>query len=100
MKQILLSLALVTGLAAAAVSAVPASAAGCFADYKAKRDNPLKLHYGVMQLNGGCDRQSARAEVSARLQQNGWTLLNVMSVFGPEGLEGRKANAGRFYLRF
>ena len=96
MKQILLSIALIAGLVAAA----PASAAECYADYKAKRDNPLKLHYGVMQLRGGCDRQSARAEVSARLQQNGWTLLNVMSVFGPEGLEGRRANAGRFYLRF
>ena len=96
MKQILLSIALIAGLAGAG----PASAADCFADYKAKRDNPLKLHYGVMQLRGGCDRQSARAEVSARLQQHGWKLLNVVSVFGPDGLEGRKANAGRFYLRF
>lgn len=96
MKRIMLSLTLITGL----VAALPASAAECYADYKAKRDNPLKLHYGVMQLNGGCDRQSARAEVSARLQQNGWTLLNVVSVFGPEGLEGRRANAGRFFLRF
>ncbi len=99
MKQILLPIALISGLVAAAL-ATPASAAECFADYKAKRDNPLKLHYGIMQLRGACDRASARAEVSARLQQNGWTLLNVVSVFGPEGLQGRRANAGRFYLRF
>ncbi|TDE35965.1 hypothetical protein [Antarcticimicrobium sediminis] len=99
MKQILLPIALIAGLVATALAA-PASAAECYADYKAKRDNPLKLHYGIVQLRGGCDRQSARAEVSARLQQNGWTLLNVVSVFGPEGLQGRRANAGRFYLRF
>ncbi|MGE4324610.1 MAG: hypothetical protein AB7E21_00690 [Pseudodonghicola sp.] len=96
MKHFTLSLVLMLSL----LAALPASAAECFADYKAKRDNPLKLHYGVMQLHQGCDRQSASAEVSARLRQNGWTLLNVVSVFGPDGLEGRKANAGRFFLKF
>ncbi|MDK3016821.1 hypothetical protein [Pseudodonghicola flavimaris] len=96
MRHMMIILALI----AVAGGALPAAAAECYADYKAKRDNPLKLHYGVMQLQQGCDRQSARAEVAGRLQRNGWTLLNVVSVFGPEGLEGRKANAGRFYLRF
>ncbi|HGG65793.1 MAG TPA: hypothetical protein ENK34_14610, partial [Rhodobacteraceae bacterium] len=27
-----------------------AADAACYADYKAKRDNPLKLHYGVVEL--------------------------------------------------
>jgi|TARA_Y100000815_G_C13259999_1_gene468877 hypothetical protein len=76
------------------------AAAQCFADYKAKQDNPLRLHYGVMQLQGPCDRAAARAEVAARLNAGGWTLLNVLSVFGPEGLAERKANAAGFYLRF
>lgn len=89
-------LALATGLIVAA-SAVSAE---CYADYKAKRDNPLRLHYGVMQLNGPCQKGAARGEVAQRLQQQGWTLLNVQSVFGPEGLQQRKANAGQFYLRF
>jgi len=89
-------------LTLAAVIALPASAATaeCYADYKAKQDNPLRLHYGVIELQGPCKRKPARAEVSARLAQNGWTLLNVMSVFGAEGLEKRRANAGNFYLRF
>lgn len=77
-----------------------ASAADCFADYKAKQDNPLRLHYGVIQISGPCKKGPARSEIAARLGQNGWTLLNVLSVFGPEGLEERKANAGSYYLRF
>lgn len=77
-----------------------AQAAECFADYKAKRDTPLRLHYGVMQLTGGCSRADAQSEISARLTQAGWTLLNVLSVFGPEGLDERKADAGAYYLRF
>ncbi len=97
MRHALLILAL-----ALAVAVPPASAGAdnCFADYKAKRDNPLRLHYGVMQLQGECTRAAAQAEVAARLARAGWTLLNVISVFGPEGLKGKKANAGKFYLRF
>lgn len=78
----------------------PAQAADCYADYKAKQNNPLKLHYGVIQVRGACSKSSAQGEVQARLAASGWTLLNVMSVFGPEGLQQRKANAGPYYLRF
>ena len=75
------------------------SAAECYADYKAKQDNPLRLHYGVMQVSA-CKKGQAKQEVAKRLKSSGWTLLNVISVFGPEGLDQRKANAGKFYLRF
>lgn len=81
-------------------ASVPVMAAECFADYKAKQDSPLRLHYGVIQLQGPCTRKAARAEASARLAQQGWTLLNILGVFGPEGLAQRKSNAGSFYLRF
>ncbi len=96
MKQIVLSLvaALVLGIASTAAEAA------CYADYKAKRDNPLKLHYGVMQLRGECSKQAARAEVSQRLNSNGWILLNVLSVFDDSGLGQRKDSAGQFFLRF
>jgi len=77
-----------------------AGAAECYADYKAKRDNPLRLHYGVVQITGPCSNPQARDEVSARLERNGWTLLNVMSLFDASGLEERKRSAGQFYLRF
>ena len=40
----------ILGLAAlVALTGLPA-AAECYADYKAKRDDPLKLHYGVIAL--------------------------------------------------
>ena len=78
----------------------PAAAGECYADYKAKRDSPLQLHYGVMKLNGDCTRASARGEVARRLERGGWTLLNVLSVFDRSGLGERKASAGKFYLRF
>ncbi|MDX5401486.1 MAG: hypothetical protein LPK02_03875 [Rhodobacterales bacterium] len=77
-----------------------ASAADCFADYKAKRDNPLRLHYGVVQVAGPCNAADARAEIAARLERNGWTLLNVVSVFDSSGLEERQRSAGQYYLRF
>lgn len=97
MKHLLTPLALITALALPA-SALAAS--DCYADYKAKQDNPLRLHYGVMQVQGACKRAPAKAEVSARLAQSGWTLLKIISVFGPEGLNERRANAGSFFLRF
>ncbi len=84
----------------ALLAAAPAAAEGCYADYKAKQDNPLRLHYGVIELRDGCSAATAKPEVSARLKQGGWTLLNLLSVFGPEGLAERKADAGPYYLRF
>ncbi|MDX1743891.1 MAG: hypothetical protein R3186_09895 [Ruegeria sp.] len=95
MKQILSSLVLL-----ALISLGTAVAAeDCYADYKAKKDNPLRLHYGVMQVSS-CGKGQAKQEVAQRLKGSGWTLLNVMSVFGSEGLDKRKANAGQFYLRY
>jgi hypothetical protein len=78
----------------------PAQAADCYADYKAKQNNPLKLHYGVIQIRGACNKAAAQGEIQSRLAASGWTLLNVMAIFGPEGLQQRKANAGSYFLRF
>ncbi len=89
-----------TVIAAALALASPVAAAQCYADYKAKQENPLRLHYGVIELRGTCSKPAARTEAAARLNRGGWTLLNVISVFGPDGLDKRKRNAGSFYLRF
>ncbi len=79
--------------------AVPAQAA-CYADYKARRDNPLELHYGVAQINGDCTRANAQAQLAGRLQRDGWRLLNVLQVFDDSGLSSRRGAAGRFFLRY
>lgn len=78
----------------------PAFAADCYADYKAKQDNPLRLHYGVAKVTGPCTKAAARAQLSRRLGARGWTLLNVISVFGSDGLAKRKNSAGSNFLRF
>lgn len=96
MKHIVLSF-----LCAAAFNlASPAFAAGCYADYKAKQDNPLRLHYGVAQIKGSCTAGAARSELAARLAAKGWTLLNIVSVFDDSGLAKRRNSAGSNYLRF
>lgn len=95
MKHILLIFTLI----ALTAGAEPGHAAECYADYKAKQDDPLRLHYGVAEISQ-CSVQAAEAELSARLAAQGWTLLNVMSVFDQSGLAERKDSAGRNYLRF
>ncbi len=89
-------LALIMALLAAA----PASAS-CYADYKAKQDNPLRLHYGVIKLpESACTPESANPEISQRISVEGWQLLNILSIFESDGLEKRKANAGEYFLRY
>ncbi len=89
-------------IALAALLWAPVANASCFADYKAKKDAPLRLHYGVIELpSGACgDRNAAAAEIAGRIAADGWTLLNVMTVFGAEGLNERAASAGEFHLRY
>ena len=94
MKPLILALALLAPLATPA-------AADCYDDYKAKQEPPLKLHYGVAQVSdSNCSKQAAASELAPRLAADGWTLLNVVSTFGPEGLDKRKASAGTYFLRY
>lgn len=97
MKHMLLLPALV----AATLLSTPAGAA-CYGDYKAKQDNPLQLHYGVIELpDRACGSTAdARPVIQDRISGDGWTLLNVLSIFGPDELEERQKSAGDFFLRY
>ena len=70
-------------IATLALSLTATSAqAVCYADYKAKQDNPLKLHYGVIELP---DRVCGSPEdvervVARRIGVDGWTLLNEKGI--------------------
>ncbi|MEO9822982.1 MAG: hypothetical protein ABJF50_01020 [Paracoccaceae bacterium] len=88
-------------LVALAWLSAPAHAA-CFADYKAKRDNPLQLHYGVIKIDSSPCAMSNKVQttVAGRLKAAGWQLLQVQSVFDDSGLERRKPDAGQYFLRF
>lgn len=85
-----------------AVTLAGPAAAACYADYKAKRDNPLRLHYGVVELpQAVCGSPgAAEAIVRDRIATGGWELLNVIGTFDERGLEERRANAAEFFLRF
>lgn len=100
MKTPLLSTAFALVAVVALTAGATAQSRDCYADYKAKQDSPLKLHYGVISLEKDCSRESAAGEIAERIAREGWTLLNVLSVFDADGLEQRKSSAGKYYLRF
>lgn len=88
---------------AGAIMLSPAFAgAECYADYKAKKDAPLQLHYGVISLPDDVCANNADAEnlIESRISVGGWALLNVISVFGPDGLTQRQESAGKYYLLY
>ena len=74
--------------------------AACYADYKAKQDDPLRLHYGVAEVRGDCSVGAAESALRSRLAGDGWQLLNVLGVFEDAGLDERKDSAGEFFLRY
>ncbi|RME18709.1 MAG: hypothetical protein D6801_00705 [Alphaproteobacteria bacterium] len=99
MKQLI---AICAGAALSALVALPASAA-CYADYKAKRGQPLELHYGVIELpDRACVSLDAAAPVIARrIAVDGWTLLAVVRIFDESGLtKKRRERAGPYFLRY
>ncbi|KAA9005965.1 hypothetical protein [Histidinibacterium aquaticum] len=93
MTRILLALAILT------LTALPA-AAECFADYKAKRDDPLRLHYGVAEIEGSCSVDNASEQLNDRLSEAGWQLLEVLDTFDEDGADSRRDDAGNNYLRY
>lgn len=92
------------GLSALLSFAALPAAAECYADYKAKRDDPLRLHYGVIALpDPACASPDAAAgAIAQRIGVDGWTLLSVVSIFDAAGLddEKRRASAGDYFLRY
>lgn len=80
--------------------AAPASAA-CYADYKAKMDNPLRLHYGVARLSEeNCNKSAAATDIQNRIKSDGWKLLTVVSFFEDDALGAKKESAGAYFLRY
>jgi len=75
--------------------------AACYASYKAKRGDPLKLHYGVMQLpDQQCTTKAATEVLALRLLPHGWVLLNLLSVSLNIPTPTQKENAGENFLRY
>ena len=77
-----------------------AQADDCLYAYKAKRDNPLQLHYGVMAIQGRCEPAAAKREAAERLQASGWSLLVLLERVEPAKLNQYKETAGEYFLRY
>jgi hypothetical protein len=94
MKTLILSALVTLSLSAAAQ-------AQCFADYKAKQDNPLRLQYGIIELpSSACGSVSAaQAYAAPVIARSGWTLLQIESIFDPSQFPARSANAGAIHRR-
>lgn len=73
-------------LALVACLAAGAADAACQVQYKAKRDNPLKLDFGTADLpDEACaSKAAAAAALGPRLAEKGWTLLAIVSIV-PKG---------------
>jgi len=79
--------------------AAPASAT-CYYAYKAKQDNPLQLHYGVIGVEGVCRRSNNETEIRSRLSRAGWTLLVLLSEVPQTKLNSYQEQAGEYFLRY
>lgn len=78
----------------------PAQAA-CYVEYKAKQDDPLRLHYGILLVpDTACSAQAVGAVAERRLAGTGWQLLNIISVSTMAPTIEKQNNAGPFYLRY
>ncbi|MCB2128363.1 MAG: hypothetical protein KDE03_04630 [Rhodobacteraceae bacterium] len=77
---------LIISAAIAALALASPATAGCVVEYKAKRDNPLRLDFGKASLpDSACaSKKEAAAQLVPLLKQDGWTLLSIVSV-KPDG---------------
>jgi hypothetical protein len=80
----------------------------CYAEYKARKGPPLKLHYGIIALEGeACEKpRLAKREIEERIAVDDWDLLKVMDVFvvgdtvTRRAFRKKRADAGKFFLRY
>lgn len=75
--------------------------AACYVSYKAKQDNPLKLHFGVAEVGDSqCSKSGAAKALKPRLGKGGWILLSIVEIIPKEKLGEVKSSAGNYFLRY
>ncbi|MEZ7812919.1 MAG: hypothetical protein ACI9O0_000156 [Paracoccaceae bacterium] len=74
--------------------------AECYYAYKAKKDNPLQLHVGVIEVVGSCAEALNKEALQQRLLGGGWSLLVVLGQVPQNELLTRKEQVGEFFLRY
>ncbi|MGY6549334.1 MAG: hypothetical protein ACXIU7_10050 [Roseinatronobacter sp.] len=96
MTHALRLLSLLTGLALATQAS-----AQCYADFKAKQDNPLRLQYGIIELPAAAclSLEDAAHHAAPVIAGSGWTLLQIESIFDAQDFQRRSENAGVIHRR-
>ena len=89
----------VTFLWSACLSSV-AHAENCFILYKAKKDNPLKLHLGLMKIDRTCSDDAIEVILRRRLLPAGWSLLQIVNVSQDIAVEKIKRDLGEYFLKY
>ena len=77
-----------------------AHAEDCFVLYKAKKDNPLKLHLGLIQINGQCASHDIEGITIQRLNSSGWKLLKIVKFTGKIEVEKMEKDLGDYFLKY
>lgn len=91
---------LLVTLATVAALAAPAHAA-CYAEYRAQRQSPVQLAFGVAEIRGGaCNAQAAANYLRNTLGRSGWTLSNIVSTVNSNSAPGNSGYTNGHYLRF
>lgn len=93
-----LSRGLAAAVLAVALAAPGAAAADCYVHYKAKRDVPYGLHYGIVRVTGSCPSSPART-VQSQIASRGWALLGVVKVTTAPPTATEVSSAGPHYYR-
>jgi hypothetical protein len=72
----------------------------CFVLYKAKKDNPLKLHLGLIQINGQCSDHDVESITNKRLSSTGWKLLQIVTASGNIDTKKMESDLGDYFLKY
>jgi hypothetical protein len=72
----------------------------CFVLYKAKKDNPLKLHLGLIQISGQCSEHDVEYITSRRLNLTDWKLLKIVKSSSNIDAEKMERDLGDYFLKY
>ena len=77
-----------------------AYADNCFVLYKAKKDNPLRLHLGLMEIERQCTDVDIEALSQQRLKSDGWSLLQIVDRSQKIDTKNIESDLGEYFLKY
>ena len=72
----------------------------CFYEYKAKKDDPLRLHVGILETNQTCDLNTELGKLQSRLETGGWRLIQVVKSFDKRPSDEQLQKYGQFIFKY